>query len=83
MPLNFHRTPMVSRIKKMIEFYTMIIMNLCVLGTILFALNGGTQSATKKVYIIDAQTGDILTFFDSNLVSFSHHQIYKISFLNL
>jgi len=39
------------------------------LGTILFAVTGGLQTLNKKVYMIDAQTGDILTSFDSNPVS--------------
>jgi hypothetical protein len=39
------------------------------LGTILFAVTGGVQTSNKKVYMIDAQTGDILTSFDSNPVS--------------
>lgn len=35
-------------------------------GTVLFAVNGGTDATVKKVYMIDARTGDILTSFDSN-----------------
>ncbi|CAF2813402.1 unnamed protein product [Rotaria sp. Silwood2] len=35
-------------------------------GTILFAVTGGAQTSNKKVYMIDAQNGDILTSFDSN-----------------
>jgi len=73
---------MVSRTKKIIESCTLIIINLCVLGTILFAVNSEAQAETKKIYMIDVQTGDILTSFDFNLVSFSHDKIYKNSFLN-
>lgn len=32
-------------------------------------MTGGAQTANKKVYMIDARTGDILTSFDSNPVS--------------
>jgi hypothetical protein len=39
------------------------------LGTILFAVTGGDQIAEKKVYMIDAQSGEILTSFDANPVS--------------
>ena len=39
------------------------------LGTILFAVTGGAQTANKKVYMIDARTGDILTSFEANPVS--------------
>lgn len=39
------------------------------LGTILFAVTGGAQTANKKVYMIDARTGDILTSFESKPVS--------------
>ncbi|CAF3800134.1 unnamed protein product [Rotaria sordida] len=35
-------------------------------GTILFAVTGGAQTSNKKVYMIDAQKGEILTSFDSN-----------------
>lgn len=35
-------------------------------GTVLFAVTGGDETAVKKVYMIDARTGDILTSFDSN-----------------
>ncbi|CAF1152901.1 unnamed protein product [Rotaria sordida] len=35
-------------------------------GTVLFAVTGGTETPTKKVYMIDARTGDILTSFNSN-----------------
>jgi hypothetical protein len=38
------------------------------LGTILFAVTGGGVS-NKKVYMIDAKTGDILTSFDSKPVN--------------
>ena len=41
------------------------------LGTILFAVTGGAQVTTKKVYMIDAQNGDILTSFDSTPVRHS------------
>ncbi|CAF5011291.1 unnamed protein product, partial [Rotaria socialis] len=37
-------------------------------GTVLFAVTGGTDTPVKKVYMIDARTGDILTSFDSNPV---------------
>jgi D-alanyl-D-alanine carboxypeptidase len=40
------------------------------LGTILFAVTGGPQISNKKVYMIDAQSGDILTSFDSKPVSY-------------
>jgi len=39
------------------------------LGTILFAVTGGAQVSNKKVYMIDAKTGDILTSFDSKPVN--------------
>lgn len=39
------------------------------LGTILFAVTGGYQTVKKKVYMIDARTGDILTSFGSNPVN--------------
>jgi hypothetical protein len=39
------------------------------LGTILFAVTGGGLP-NKKVYMIDARTGDILTSFDSKPVKF-------------
>ncbi len=39
-----------------------------ILGTALFAVTGGTETPIKKVYMIDARTGDILTSFDSNPV---------------
>ncbi len=42
---------------------------LCLLGTVLFAVTGGTETPIKKVYMIDARTGDILTSFDSNPVN--------------
>jgi len=35
------------------------------LGTVLFAVTGGS-AAKKKVYMINAKSGDILTSFDSN-----------------
>ncbi|CAF1192501.1 unnamed protein product [Adineta steineri] len=35
-------------------------------GTILFAVTGGAQTLKKKVYMIDAQNGEVLTSFDSN-----------------
>ncbi|UJR29117.1 hypothetical protein I4U23_010331 [Adineta vaga] len=44
-------------------------------GTILFAVTGGMQTEKKKVYMIDAQTGDILTSFDSNPSLNSPHDI--------
>lgn len=49
-------------------------------GTVLFAVNGGTESAVKKVYMIDARTGDILTSFDSNPVDLlpSTFSLYSI-----
>ena len=37
-------------------------------GTVLFAVTGGAETPVKKVYMIDARTGDILTSFDSNPV---------------
>ena len=37
-------------------------------GSVLFAVNGGSETRVKKVYMIDARTGDILTSFDSNPV---------------
>jgi hypothetical protein len=45
------------------------------LGTILFAVTGGTQTTNKKVYMIDAKTGDILTSFDSNPHLNSPHDV--------
>ena len=39
------------------------------LGTILFAVTGGDQIAEKKVYMIDASSGEILTSFDADPVS--------------
>jgi len=42
-----------------------------ILGTALFAVTGGTETPIKKVYMIDARTGDILTSFDSNPVDFN------------
>ncbi|CAF0855130.1 unnamed protein product [Adineta ricciae] len=44
-------------------------------GTILFAVTGGAQTTTKKVYMIDAKTGDILTSFDSNPTLNAPHDI--------
>ncbi|CAF1507834.1 unnamed protein product [Rotaria sp. Silwood1] len=44
-------------------------------GTILFAVTGGEQTLNKKVYMIDAQNGDILTSFDSNPNLNSPHDI--------
>jgi hypothetical protein len=41
------------------------------LGTVLFSVNGGTETPVKKVYMIDARTGDILTSFNSNPVNLS------------
>lgn len=38
-------------------------------GTVLFAVTGGAEVPVKKVYMIDARTGDILTSFDSNPVN--------------
>ena len=35
----------------------------------MFAVTGGAQTMNKKVYMIDAQTGDILTSFEANPVS--------------
>ena len=53
------------------------------LGTILFAVTGGAQTANKKVYMIDARTGDILTSFDSNPVnSFYTHKTKSLIFLS-
>ena len=40
-----------------------------ILGTVLFGVTGGAETAMKKVYMIDARTGDILTSFDSNPVN--------------
>jgi len=42
-----------------------------ILGSILFAVTGGMQTETKKVYMIDAKTGDILTSFQSTPVKSS------------
>ncbi|CAF4235914.1 unnamed protein product, partial [Rotaria magnacalcarata] len=44
-------------------------------GTILFAVTGGVQTSNKKVYMVDASTGDILTSFDSNPHLISPHDI--------
>lgn len=46
------------------------------LGTVLFAVTGGTETLIKKVYMIDARTGDILTSFDSNPVN-KNYLIYE------
>ncbi|CAF1639099.1 unnamed protein product, partial [Adineta ricciae] len=35
-------------------------------GTVLFAVTGGAETPVKKVYMIDARSGDILTSFDSD-----------------
>ncbi|CAF4387663.1 unnamed protein product [Rotaria socialis] len=43
--------------------------------TILFAVTGGVQTSNKKVYMVDASTGDILTSFDSNPHLISPHDI--------
>ena len=40
-----------------------------IVGTVLFAVTGGAETTIKKVYMIDARTGDILTSFDSNPVN--------------
>ncbi|CAF4863663.1 unnamed protein product, partial [Rotaria socialis] len=45
------------------------------LGTVLFAVTGGTDTPVKKVYMIDARTGDILTSFDSNPHLIAPHDI--------
>jgi hypothetical protein len=44
-------------------------------GTALFAVTGGTETPIKKVYMIDARTGDILTSFDSNPHLIAPHDI--------
>ncbi|CAF3020503.1 unnamed protein product [Rotaria sp. Silwood2] len=44
-------------------------------GTILFVVTGGTQTSNKKVYMIDAQNGEILTSFDSNPHLIAPHDI--------
>jgi hypothetical protein len=51
------------------------------LGTVLFAVTGGAETPIKKVYMIDARTGDILTSFDSNPVSLIFKKKKRISFV--
>jgi len=53
-----------------------------ILGTVLFAVTGGTETSVKKVYMIDARTGDILTSFDSNPVGifFFDNKIFDTKF---
>ena len=58
------------------SIFTRFITFFSLLGSILFAITGGAETPVKKVYMIDARTGDIITSFDSNPVNSNLYDEY-------
>jgi hypothetical protein len=78
MQLNLHQIKMVCSLKIMttsivFDERTRYRLVFILLEAILFAVTGGAQIETKKVYIIDAHDGQVLTSFESNPVNFNMH----------